>query len=84
MQCNLRIHLLDRPHLAAQRQALEPPTGIAISTDVASNIVQPALSAAIGVVAGTYPAMVTTATAMDPDMMAAMGTVGAAAGAADS
>jgi len=40
--------------------------------------------AAVGVVAGTYPAMATTAAAMDPDIMAAMRTVGAAAGAGDS
>ena len=38
--------------------------------------------AAFEVVAGTYPAMAATAATMDPDIMAAMGTVGAAAGAA--
>ena len=70
--------------MAAQRQAREPPTGLAINTDVASNIVRARMFAAVGVVAGTYPAMATTAAAMDPDIMAAMGTVGAAAGAGDS
>jgi hypothetical protein len=48
------------------------------NTDVASNIVQ---ARSRWGRAGTYPAMATATATMDPDIRAAMGMVGAAAGA---